>query len=420
MSNTTKTDAERREALISLRRKAGFSQESLAEHLHASRSSVYRWERGEVVPQPRLMAQWAEALGISADELDDLLWSGDSVVRTVGEDEGPDAEPVALDPRPAERDAGVAADIINLDSVNAAPSGPSHADYAAAVVSVLGLSGVVADSRNPNVALALSSFRGAEAIEADLAVEVGGRALPPSFVQGEDDISNDIFFGKRDVQLANQISAALIAAGCTMPLYVEDKAIWRQLCESERSSDEPLSIIQDGEPYVIDVLVVIGLWSNLMATGIADWRAFPEFQMAGDPRQHASRTIRFATQDGLRILDLNASPETEDLGGNPAVLMNRTVGDVHLVVAGGATSLSTLRLAELLAQREIWVELAAAGVGEDDASATAGNWLALECPNAPRWKDRCRLVGSGQIETAIHQPISDLTSPLSNAAPNQR
>jgi len=92
-----------------------------------------------------------------------------------------------------------------------------------------------------------------------------------------------------------------------------------------------------------------------------------------------------------------------DMGGNPAVLINRRLKNLHLVLAGGATSLSTLRLSELLTTEEIWMELAQQIVRDQGAG---GSWLALECPNAARWKNRCRLVGSGPISTQIDESLA--------------
>jgi DNA-binding XRE family transcriptional regulator len=63
----------KRSGLAARRKAVGHSQESLAEALHTSRSTVARWERGEVAPQPATRAPLAEILRISLSDLDDLL-----------------------------------------------------------------------------------------------------------------------------------------------------------------------------------------------------------------------------------------------------------------------------------------------------------------------------------------------------------
>jgi transcriptional regulator with XRE-family HTH domain len=63
----------RRLALAKRRRDEGFTQESLAEHLQVSRSTVARWERGEGEPLPGPRVRLGQALGVSSAELDVLL-----------------------------------------------------------------------------------------------------------------------------------------------------------------------------------------------------------------------------------------------------------------------------------------------------------------------------------------------------------
>ncbi|GAB3890145.1 helix-turn-helix domain-containing protein [Kibdelosporangium lantanae] len=62
-----------RTALIARREALGFSQESFAEKLGAHSGTVGRWERGESDPQPWRRRRIADALGISLDELDDMI-----------------------------------------------------------------------------------------------------------------------------------------------------------------------------------------------------------------------------------------------------------------------------------------------------------------------------------------------------------
>ena len=60
---------QRRDELARRRARAGFTQESLAEHLQVARATIARWERGEGgMPYPRHRPPLAAALGISADE----------------------------------------------------------------------------------------------------------------------------------------------------------------------------------------------------------------------------------------------------------------------------------------------------------------------------------------------------------------
>jgi transcriptional regulator with XRE-family HTH domain len=65
--------ATRREGLARRRAAMGFTQESLAEHLGIDRSTVGRWERGTLTPQPWNQPDLAGALKISLDTLDALL-----------------------------------------------------------------------------------------------------------------------------------------------------------------------------------------------------------------------------------------------------------------------------------------------------------------------------------------------------------
>jgi transcriptional regulator with XRE-family HTH domain len=63
----------KRERLAEQRKAAGFSQEQLAEQLGVERSTVARWEAGETEPQPWLRPMIAQALGVTRDDLVELL-----------------------------------------------------------------------------------------------------------------------------------------------------------------------------------------------------------------------------------------------------------------------------------------------------------------------------------------------------------
>jgi len=390
------SDLQRRQRLADLRRNAGFSQESLAEHLQASRSSIYRWERGEADPHPRQLVKWADALRIEADELNEILWSDSISVHVVDEGQtGPDRHSTDTAEGEVTEDPSRAADIVDLTD-----TGHESLSVENAIVRLLGLDYIPTGERPAwRIAVAMPSFQGSNSIRTDTA-----EGAPASYVQAADDISNDFFFGKRDVVLSNQIASALTKVGFGFPLYVDDKAVWRQMEQMVDDQDDSLTIEHEGDTYAVDMLVVVGLWSNLLATALADWTAFPEYQMTGDPNRHFTRTIRIASESGLRIVDLNASDESDEMGGNPAILINQQLANLHVVVAGGATSLSTLRLSELLTRDEIWIELAKQVERTSDGY---GSWLALECPNAARWKDRCRIVGSGPITTTVDKSIAD-------------
>lgn len=65
--------AARRERLVQARRAAGHTQESLAEALGVDRSTVVRWEAGGTEPQPYVRPKIASLLGVSPDELGELL-----------------------------------------------------------------------------------------------------------------------------------------------------------------------------------------------------------------------------------------------------------------------------------------------------------------------------------------------------------
>src|SRR5437660_64900 len=65
--------AARRNGLARRRAAMGFTQETLAEHLGVERSTVARWERGTMTPQPWNRPVLAKALKVSHDTLADFL-----------------------------------------------------------------------------------------------------------------------------------------------------------------------------------------------------------------------------------------------------------------------------------------------------------------------------------------------------------
>lgn len=82
------------ENLPILRRRAGFTQESLAEALGVSRQAVSKWEAGAALPEAATLLALAELLDCSLDEL---------MLREVSE--GPEKHPVpVLPPEPSETD----------------------------------------------------------------------------------------------------------------------------------------------------------------------------------------------------------------------------------------------------------------------------------------------------------------------------
>jgi DNA-binding XRE family transcriptional regulator len=70
--------AGKRRQFARVRKAAGYTQESLAERLGVDRSTVGRWEIGEVEPQAGQRPKIAEALGISLDQLAGLLAATDA------------------------------------------------------------------------------------------------------------------------------------------------------------------------------------------------------------------------------------------------------------------------------------------------------------------------------------------------------
>ena len=70
----------KRTRLAARRKAVGFSQEKLAECLQVDRSTVARWESGEVVPQPWKRDEIAKALRVSVEQLDEFLTEESPVV----------------------------------------------------------------------------------------------------------------------------------------------------------------------------------------------------------------------------------------------------------------------------------------------------------------------------------------------------
>jgi tetratricopeptide (TPR) repeat protein/transcriptional regulator with XRE-family HTH domain len=81
---TARTGAARRERLARRRKAVGLTQEQLAEQLGVERTTVVRWERGETQPLPWLRPQLAQALGVSADRIEELLADGSALASPPG------------------------------------------------------------------------------------------------------------------------------------------------------------------------------------------------------------------------------------------------------------------------------------------------------------------------------------------------
>src|SRR5215831_6002051 len=69
--------AAKRRFLAQRRKAVGFSQEALASVLDVERSTVVRWESGETEPLPWIRPKLARALGVSVDQLGELLGGAD-------------------------------------------------------------------------------------------------------------------------------------------------------------------------------------------------------------------------------------------------------------------------------------------------------------------------------------------------------
>jgi transcriptional regulator with XRE-family HTH domain len=72
----------RRERLIQARKATGRNQEEVADLAGVDRTTVGKWERGESTPQPNQRTAYAEALGVTLQELNAML---SSIPQGVGE-----------------------------------------------------------------------------------------------------------------------------------------------------------------------------------------------------------------------------------------------------------------------------------------------------------------------------------------------
>ena len=57
------------EVFTDLRKKAGFSQNQVADELHVTRQAVSRWERGETIPEPETLLTLSRLFGVSVNTL---------------------------------------------------------------------------------------------------------------------------------------------------------------------------------------------------------------------------------------------------------------------------------------------------------------------------------------------------------------
>ncbi len=73
------------ERLIDLRKKAGLSQEDLAEQLNISRQAISKWERGESTPDMDNLKVLGQIYNVSMDYL--LLGKNETVLNEVSEKE---------------------------------------------------------------------------------------------------------------------------------------------------------------------------------------------------------------------------------------------------------------------------------------------------------------------------------------------
>ncbi len=85
------------EKILACRRRAGLSQEALAERLEVSRQAVSRWECGEATPEPAKILQLARTFGVTADWLlDDTMgeWVEErAAIQTLNTDRPNTAQP---------------------------------------------------------------------------------------------------------------------------------------------------------------------------------------------------------------------------------------------------------------------------------------------------------------------------------------
>ena len=57
------------EVFTDLRKKAGFSQNQVADELHVTRQAVSRWERGKTIPEPETLLALSRLFGVSVNTL---------------------------------------------------------------------------------------------------------------------------------------------------------------------------------------------------------------------------------------------------------------------------------------------------------------------------------------------------------------
>ncbi|MGP3949162.1 helix-turn-helix transcriptional regulator [Streptomyces sp. 7N604] len=69
----------KRQALAQRRKACGYTQEAFAEVLRVDRTTVQRWERGEVDPQPHQRPRMAKLLDLTRAQLDEILGAHDGL-----------------------------------------------------------------------------------------------------------------------------------------------------------------------------------------------------------------------------------------------------------------------------------------------------------------------------------------------------
>ena len=60
---------ETKDAILTLRKDLGLSQDAFAQKLFVTRQAVSRWETGETVPSTDILKQIAKTFQVSADQL---------------------------------------------------------------------------------------------------------------------------------------------------------------------------------------------------------------------------------------------------------------------------------------------------------------------------------------------------------------